>query len=188
MQINLLWPAWARVVERFKVSEIQARGLECWHSVKRAAALLVERQEREHKARFYREEMPASAELRAHRWGRLGLLLLLPFLAGAPVHAEEPEQESKLFRALGFAVYATSAGDALSTELALAQDGVYEFNPINQTRGGRIATHIGAPIVVNATSAELYKRGKKKRALWMRIAFVAAYGTFTAYNVRQATR
>lgn len=117
-----------------------------------------------------------------------GALLVLVLLSPSAVLAQEKnEDEGALFRALGYGTYATFGGDAVSTELALA-NGSSELNPFQDIRAVRIGSHVAVPVLVNYATAELYHNGHKKTALWVRIATVAAFGYATAHNLRQATR
>lgn len=100
--------------------------------------------------------------------------------------AEQGQQKepSKLFRAMGWGVYGSSGADLISTEIALSR-GAYEGNPFMRNRPVRISYHIALPIFFNWVTEKDRKNGHEKRALWMRIAFVAAYGYVTAHNLRQ---
>lgn len=96
-----------------------------------------------------------------------------------------PEEPTKLYRALGLAVWGTKMGDAVSTEMVLGVEGGVERNPFLQHRGVRISAAVAAPIIVNWGSDELRKRGHPKIALWLRIGAVAYWGYLTAHNLRQ---
>lgn len=115
-----------------------------------------------------------------------GALLALVLLSPS-AFAQKKNDEDALFRALGYGTYVTFGGDAVSTELALANGGS-ELNPFQDIRGVRIGSHVAVPVLVNYATAELYHNGHKKTALWVRIATVAAFGYATAHNLRQATR
>lgn len=110
------------------------------------------------------------------------VLLLALFLLAAPTAAQESE-ESGLFRILGWATYGVMAGDVVSTELVLAQGG-YERNPFQENRFVRVSSHAAYGLAMNHLSAKVYKSGRKKTALWMRIAIVAGFGYVTAHNLR----
>jgi len=103
------------------------------------------------------------------------------------IRVEEPqekEQPSKLFRALGWGVYGASAADLICTEIALSR-GAYEANPFMRNRAVRISYHVAFPILINYATEKDRKNGDDKRALWVRIAFVAAYAVITTQNLRQ---
>ena len=112
---------------------------------------------------------------------KAGLVLAL-FLLASPVAAQECE-ESGLFRVLGWTTYGVMAGDVVSTDLALSRGG-YEMNPLQGNRFVRISSHVAFGLTMNYMSAKVYKSGRKKTALWMRIATVAAFGYATAHNLR----
>ena len=104
----------------------------------------------------------------------------------APALAQEKREESRLFRALGYATFATKGGDLISTEYALAAGG-HELNPLMEHRGARLATSIAVPALANWGTAAIYPK-HPKLALWARVALVAAWGYATASNLRQSMK
>ncbi|MHA2068877.1 MAG: hypothetical protein ACXABY_31325 [Candidatus Thorarchaeota archaeon] len=109
-------------------------------------------------------------------------LTLVFLLLASPVVAEE--KESKLFRVAGWAVYGVSGGDVISTEIVLSNGG-REVNPLMRNRAIRVSSHVLLPLSINSMTADLYRRGNKKGALWIRIALVAGYGYVISHNLRQ---
>jgi len=110
---------------------------------------------------------------------RAALLLLA---LSAPALAEEKRDESRLFRALGYATFVTKGGDLISTEYALAVGG-HEVNPLLEHRGARLATSIAVPALANWGTAVIYQK-HPRLAFWARVALVAAWGAATAHNLR----
>jgi len=117
---------------------------------------------------------------------KAALLFLLALALSAPLAAEEKREESRLFRALGYAMFASKAGDFASTELVLATGG-YETNPLMQNRGTRIAGTIAYPVIANYATAKVYQK-HPKLAIATRIAIVGLYGWAVAHNLREAAR
>ena len=113
-------------------------------------------------------------------------LPLLLLALSAPASAQEQRKESRLFRSLGWATYATKGGDFLSTELALA-NGAYEGNALMRDRGVRAATSIAMPFVANYATAAVYQKHPRV-ALVTRIAVVALYGFAVQNNLRVSMR
>jgi hypothetical protein len=112
-------------------------------------------------------------------------IIIAVLLLASPLAAQEDERkESKLFRIMGWTTYATSYGDLATTEYGLAQ-GAVELNPLQRNCLTRATTHLVVPIVVNYTTAKLYRDGHEKTALWIRIAATAGYGYVIAHNLRQ---
>ena len=97
-------------------------------------------------------------------------------LVAAPASAD-------LFDAFGLGVYATKAGDAISSELARQRPGTYEANPALRNRGVRIATTAAAPALFNFATAKLHET-HPRLALCVRIAAVVSWGSLTAHNMR----
>ena len=91
-------------------------------------------------------------------------------------------QESRWFRAMGMSLYATSALDIASTEIAMRAGGI-EGNPFMRDRTVRVSWHIAAPIFVNWFSSKLYREGYTKHAIWLRIIANAIYAAATINNV-----
>jgi hypothetical protein len=94
-----------------------------------------------------------------------------------------PEDEpSKLFRALGWAVYGTSAADVVTTEIGLAR-GRHELNPVMRNRAVRIGAHVVVPIAVNKTTEFIRSEGYPTYALIIRMAVVGMWGFTSARNI-----
>ena len=125
------------------------------------------------------------------------LLLVLAALEPqieAPTQVETPTQiealtqieaPSRLYRALGFGVFITKAGDFASTEYVLSRGGV-EKNPFMQRRDVRVAVTALLPFALNWSTEAVRKDGHPKIALWMRIGLVVAHGYLIQHNLRVA--
>jgi hypothetical protein len=102
-------------------------------------------------------------------------------LEGTPYEEREP---SAAFRAMGWATVATAASDVLSTQYILSGGGV-ETNPL-APKGikGMVVAKAGATAGVLYITEHLRKTGHEKKALWIRIGTVAAWGYITAHNIR----
>jgi hypothetical protein len=109
----------------------------------------------------------------------------LPFQAAGAESSEEPSGQRRLYDALGYAMFAGSAGDFLSTQYALSR-GAQELNPLQREMGVRVATTVAFPFVANYLSDELRKDGHEKLALWLRIALVGLKSYAIAHNLRVA--
>ncbi len=114
----------------------------------------------------------------------LVIVLVVLALPGAAA-AQSDETPDRLFDALGYAMFAGSAGDFLTTQHALSH-GAYELNPLQRDLGVRIATTAAFPVVANYLSNELREDGHPKLALWMRIALVSLKGYAIVHNLRAA--
>ena len=112
------------------------------------------------------------------------IILAALFLASPLAAQEDERKESKLFRIMGWTTYATSYGDLATTEYGLAH-GAVELNPLQRNCLARATTHLVVPIVVNYTTAKLYRDGHEKTALWIRIAVTVGYSYVVANNLRQ---
>jgi hypothetical protein len=125
-----------------------------------------------------------------------------PVLAAETKEAEEDEEQiillpgqtvaeltekGTLFKFTGFAVFAASSGDLVSTEWGLTQPGISEGNPIASKRSVRIATHVLAPAIVWWTTEKMHQSGNKKLALALRIGLMVAYSYATVHNLHAAT-
>jgi hypothetical protein len=114
------------------------------------------------------------------------LAILILAVATGAFAQEDPDEDkgSALYRALGWGVYVSQAGDLLVTEHRLSQGGVFETNPMMQRRGARAAATIAGPFAVNWASEKARKEGHPNFALWIRIAFIAGNGYLIAHNLR----
>ncbi len=113
------------------------------------------------------------------------VVLMLALVVGPAFGAEDDGKGSRLFQALGYASFAGSAGDLLSTEYGLA-NGRRELNPFQQHVGARVAATVAFPLVANYLTDELRKDGHPKLALWMRVALLGLKGYVIAHNLRGA--
>lgn len=104
------------------------------------------------------------------------LLLAVMLLAAA-----QPQEESRLFRDLGVAVYISSTADLLTTEIALAR-GAEEINSLMRNQPVRVCSKVAMTVAFNYITAEIYKR-KPKVAIVMRMAATCAYSWATAKNI-----
>lgn len=111
------------------------------------------------------------------------MAFILALLVAPSTNAAEDDEGSRLFRALGYASFAGSAGDLLSTEYGLA-NGRRELNPLQQHFGARLASTVAFPLVTNYLTDELRKDGHPKLALWMRVALIGLKGYAIAHNFR----
>jgi hypothetical protein len=121
------------------------------------------------------------------RLSRISVVLifaLLPFQAAGAAQSEERSQD-RLYDALGYAMFAGSIGDFVSTQHALARGG-YELNPLQRDLGVRIGTTVAFPFVANYLSDELREDGHEKLALWLRIALVGLKSYVIVHNLRTA--
>jgi hypothetical protein len=91
---------------------------------------------------------------------------------------------SLLFEATGLGLFAASAADFASTEMGLSR-GLQEGNPVASQRAIRLAHHVVGPALVYWSTERLQKSGKKKLALGLRIALMAAYSYAAAHNLGQ---
>lgn len=198
--LNFLWPRWAEVV-----AHVPAGNVGSWKTIQRAAALLANRYGREQDARFARlawEEKLIARQAKATAWTRpphrirlvrhfLVFALAYAFMwsdiaVGSAAAAErEKEEPGRIYRALGWATFAGSAGDFLSTEHALAGGGS-ELNPLLQNRGVRASSAVAFPIAANYLTEELREDGHPKLALWCRVAIVGLKGYAVFHNLRAA--
>jgi hypothetical protein len=112
----------------------------------------------------------------------LVIVLVLLLLQGS-AFAESEERGDRLYDALGYAMFAGSAGDLLSTQYALAQGG-RELNPLQRDLGVRIGTTVAFPFVANYLSDELREKGHRKLSLWLRIALVGLKSYVIVHNLR----
>lgn len=104
------------------------------------------------------------------------LTLFFPLLVSAE------EKESKLFRALGYAMFVSKGTDLLSTEYGISAGG-YEVNPLMEHRPVRVASSIAAPIFVNWWTARMYPENPKL-ALLSRAIVVSLWSYATLHNLR----
>jgi len=88
-----------------------------------------------------------------------------------------------LFKVLGYGVYATRAGDIVSTELALRRANTYEANPLMRNRTIRMTSSVATAVGINYMTSKLHKH-HPRAALWVRIATVVGWGYVTAHNLR----
>ncbi|MGH9392276.1 MAG: hypothetical protein ACRD1Z_21945 [Vicinamibacteria bacterium] len=203
--LNLLWPQWADVVAR-----LQKKNVHSWKAIQRAAALLANSYGREQDARFAHlawEEKRAQAAASSKRcfeskgaWARpphriryvrYFLALVLTVTASSSTSsAAEPEKEKpgRLYQALGWATFAGSAGDVLSTEYALSASGARELNPLQQHIGLRVGSNVAFPLAANYMTNKLREDGHPRLALWCRVAVVALKGYAIAHNLREGMK
>jgi hypothetical protein len=116
------------------------------------------------------------------------LVLVLPLFAlqgTAAAKSDEIPKSDRLYDALGYAMFAGSVGDFVSTQHALARGG-YELNPLQRDLGVRIGTTVAFPFVANYLSDELREDGHEKLALWFRIALVGLKSYVIMHNLRVA--
>ncbi len=99
-----------------------------------------------------------------------------------PTQLDEP---GRLYKTLGWAMFAGATGDFVSTEYLLSNGGS-ELNPLMQTRGVRIGATVAFPFAVNWMTEELRKDGHPKLALWMRVGLVGLKGYAVFHNLRAA--
>jgi len=92
-----------------------------------------------------------------------------------------------MWDALGFLLIAFASSDILSTEILLLNNpqGFYEANPLLPSPQIRIPVKIGVTAFV-WWGTEKLRRDHPKKALALRIATVALWGSATAWNLRQA--
>jgi hypothetical protein len=112
-------------------------------------------------------------------------ILVAPMTFAAEDGDEDADKGSRLFQALGYATFAGSAGDLLSTQYGIA-NGRTELNPFQQHVGARVATTVAFPFVANYLTEELRKDGHPKLALWLRVAVIGLKGYAIAHNLRGA--
>ena len=115
------------------------------------------------------------------------VLILVALLAASPLAAQDDgleRHESALFRVMGWATYAGSAGDMVTTEYGLSH-GAVELNPMAQNCLTRCAAHALIPPLVNFTTAKIYHSGHERTALWVRIGVNVFYGAVVVRNLRQ---
>ena len=110
---------------------------------------------------------------------------LLVVLTAPALSATEKREETRLFKALGWAHIGAQFGDLASTEYALNSGLAREGNPMMQNPAVRYTVKPVAAFGLNAATAKLYQTNPNA-ALWMRIALVAGYGYITAHNLRTA--
>ncbi len=110
------------------------------------------------------------------------VLVVLAFPGAAA--AQSDENPDRLFDALGYAMFAGSAGDFLTTQHALSR-GASELNPLQRDLGVRIATTAAFPLAGNYFTDEL-RNEHPKLALWIRIALVSLKGYAIVHNLRAA--
>jgi hypothetical protein len=131
-------------------------------------------------------ELKDGEEFRAYIEAQLSDLsrFRLPEPSQVGPHGPVPpkDEPSKLFRALGWAVYGTSAADVVTTEIGLAR-GRRELNPVMRNRAVRIGAHIVVPIAVNKTTEFIRSEGYPTYALVIRMAVVGMWGFTSARNV-----
>lgn len=92
--------------------------------------------------------------------------------------------DSLVFQASGWGMIAASAADVATTEWGLSR-GLAEGNPMASNRTARVLHHIVGPAAVWYTTEKLQESGKKKLALSLRIALMAAYSYAALHNTRQ---
>ncbi len=198
-RVNLLWPRWAELAAHLHWKTAEARDFRALWLVRKAGALLANRYGREQAARSARISWERSRPELRELWARpphrirfvrnfLGLALAILFVglgSSSPAAAGdgETDQGGRLYQALGWATFAGSAGDALSTEYAI-RGGASELNPLQENRGVRIGSAVAFPLVSNYLSEELRKDGHPKLALWLRIAVVGLKGYVIVHNLR----
>lgn len=140
-----------------------------------------------------------------------GLAFSLSLLTASPVMSEEAEEAKKtdeeqkiilpeqteveltaaggdFFQFAGMGMFAASAGDLVTTEWGLRQEGIYEGNPISSNRGVRIASHVVAPAVVWWATEKMQKKGQQKLALLLRIGLMVTYSYATVHNMHTINR
>jgi hypothetical protein len=88
-----------------------------------------------------------------------------------------------LFNVSGVGMFAASAADFATTELGLSR-GFQEGNPVASNRGARLVHHVLGPAAVYWTSDRLQKNGKRRLALGLRLALMAAYSYAAIHNLR----
>lgn len=114
------------------------------------------------------------------------LTMLLVILSATFAIAEEENEESKLFRAMGVGVWITQVTDLASTQYTIHSGG-YEQNPLwtNDTARNTLgaAAKMGFAYGMNRATAHMYRHGKKKEALLIRIAIVSAFTYVSTKNL-----
>jgi len=117
-----------------------------------------------------------------------------PFFTGAVdfrrpsiVNGTFDQPSNGAFNAFGVGMFVAAGADLASTELGLAQPGVYETNPIQGNRNVRILTHVAAPAFMYWVTDKLHDKGKTKTALVARIGFSVAYSYVVMHNLRTAS-
>ena len=98
--------------------------------------------------------------------------------------AERPKEPGKLYRLLGYGLYASSAADLASTEWGLERRGLVEANPLMANRSVRISAHVVAPAVTAWATDEVSRRGHEKLALYIRLGFTVLYSYAVIHNLR----
>ena len=142
-----------------------------------AAAQADERQEKEKDA----EDQPKKVELVLSAEHPC----VAPPACGDPILLEVPEKDApkavEPMPLLFASLMITSFADLASTEIALANGGAHEANPLLQNQGVRIAATVAAPLAVYFIGKKL--RRKKRIALYIGVSVGWAY--LSVHNVNQ---
>ena len=89
-----------------------------------------------------------------------------------------------MWKLCGWLLFLASAGDGISTELALQVPGAHEQNLLLQNRWARVSAHAIAPAVIYWQTEKLYPE-HRVLAWTLRIATIALWSYATVHNLRQ---